>query len=70
LKQPQWFLALISTVISIVAAIVILSHPLSATAFLWNFTAIMLIIEAVIDIVTVFFKSGKNAGAGSAEKYS
>ncbi|MCD7846231.1 MAG: DUF308 domain-containing protein [Oscillospiraceae bacterium] len=68
LKRPQWFLALISTVISIVAAIVILSHPLSTTAFLWNFTAIMLIVEAVIDIVTVFFKGSKNAGAGASEQ--
>ncbi len=50
-KNKKWFLALISTVLSIACAVVILNNPFSSTAVLWMFTGISLIVESILDIV-------------------
>ncbi len=67
MRRRQWFLALIGAALSFLGAAIIFSHPLTATSFLWIYTAITLIAEAVLDIVTVFFR-GTNAPAEDLEE--
>ncbi|MCD8146278.1 MAG: DUF308 domain-containing protein [Clostridiales bacterium] len=57
LRRKQWFLALLSGFISIVVAAVLFHNPLQSTALLWNITAITLIVNAVLDIITIFYRS-------------
>lgn len=52
-KHKKWFLALISAGLSIACACIILYNPFSSTVILWRFTGITLIVEAVVDIVTL-----------------
>lgn len=59
-KNKKWFLALISSVLSLACATVILNNPFSSTAVLWMFTGITLIVEAIVDIVTLIV-SGKES---------
>lgn len=56
MKQKKWYLAAISAVLSVVFAWVILSNPFVSTATLWTFVAISLIVEAIIDVVTLIFR--------------
>ncbi|MCM1364458.1 MAG: DUF308 domain-containing protein [Faecalibacterium sp.] len=53
LKQGKWHFALISAAISIICAVVILANPFTTTTILWRFTGASLIVEAVLDIVTI-----------------
>ncbi|MCM1345193.1 MAG: DUF308 domain-containing protein [Muribaculaceae bacterium] len=55
LKQKYWFVALIGAALSVLFAVLILANPFSSTIILWNFIAISLIIEAVVDIVAFIF---------------
>ena len=59
LKKKQWIFELISAILSLVSAVIIIKNPFTSTTVLWTFTAISLIVEAVFDIVTVFFGSKK-----------
>lgn len=52
-KNKKWFWAAISAVVSIVCAIIVLRSPFTSTAVLWMFTGISLIVEGVLDIVTM-----------------
>lgn len=63
MKNKKWFWAAISAVVSIVCAIVILNSPFTSTTVLWTFTGISLLVEAVLDIVTLIVgkKSEGNA---------
>ena len=54
LHNNKWFWAGINAGISIVCAVVILWSPFTSTAVLWIFAGVSLIIEAVLDIVTLF----------------
>lgn len=54
LHNNKWFWAGINALVSIVCAIVILWSPFTSTAFLWIFAGVSLIVEAVLDIVTIF----------------
>ncbi|MGM9634848.1 MAG: HdeD family acid-resistance protein [Candidatus Avispirillum sp.] len=65
IKRKKWFLAAISAAVSIICAVVILSNPFTSTAVLWLFIGISLIVEAVIDIVTIIVSAVKS---GKAEK--
>lgn len=55
LKQKYWFVALIGAALSLLFAVFVLVNPFSSTVFLWNFIAVSLIIEAVVDILTFLF---------------
>lgn len=57
-KNKKWFWAAINAVISIACAVVVLNAPFASTVVLWSFTGISLIVEGVLDIVTLVF-SGK-----------
>lgn len=53
LKKKEWYFSAISAAMSIICAIVILSNPFGSTVVLWQFTAVVLILEAVFDIVVL-----------------
>lgn len=56
MKKENWFFAAISALISIICATIILANPFSDKV-LWIFTGIALIIEGVVDIVTLLINS-------------
>ena len=56
LKHKYWFIALISAILSLVLAILIITNPFSSTAALWVFIGISMIVEAVVDVVTLVFE--------------
>lgn len=57
IKNNKWFLAAISAVISIICAVVILRNPFTSTSVLWIFTAVTLIVESIIDLVTLLLSA-------------
>lgn len=59
MKRSKWFIAGISALVSIVCGVVIISSPFSTTAILWMFTGISLIVEAVIDALSLIFGGRK-----------
>ena len=54
LQNNKWFWAGINAAVSIVCAVIILWSPFTSTALLWIFAGVSLIVEAVLDIVTIF----------------
>ena len=54
LHNNKWFWAGINAAVSIVCAVVILLSPFTSTAVLWIFAGVSLIVEAVLDVVTLF----------------
>ncbi len=52
-KNKKWFLPAINAVVSIICAVVILQSPFTSTVVLWVFTGISLIVEGILDIVTM-----------------
>ena len=58
LKTGRWFLHAISAAVSIICGFVVLSDPFASTLVLWMFTGISLIVEAVLDVVVLFFARG------------
>ena len=67
LKRKRWFLAAFSAAISLICGITIISNPFATTAVLWMFTGISLIVEAVFDMITMFF-GNKTAKKEPAEQ--
>jgi len=55
LKKNKWYLPAISAAITIVCAVVILKNPFSSMAALWIFNGTILIVEAVFDLIAIFF---------------
>ena len=53
--NKYWYVALISSTLTLICAIFILANPFATTAVLWTFIAVTLIIEAVMDILTFAF---------------
>ena len=60
--RKRWYLPAISAVFSLIFAAVILCNPFTTTAVLWSFTGIVLIVEAVFDIVAIVL-GGKHKGS-------
>ncbi len=52
-KNKRWFLPAINAVVSVFCAVVILQSPFASTIVLWEFTGISLIVEGILDIVTM-----------------
>ncbi len=77
MKTGKWGWCLASAVITLICAAVILMNPFTSTAVLWYFVAVSLIVEAIVDFVTLFIPGkGKstvvegevgNDDAGTAE---
>lgn len=57
LKKQKWYLAAISAICSIGCGIVIISNPFVSTEVLWIFTGVILIVEAVFDVVALIFEN-------------
>lgn len=55
MKQKYWFVAIIGAILTLLFAILILANPFATTAILWDFIAITLIVEAVVDILAFIF---------------
>lgn len=51
LGNDRWYIVAISAVIAIICALVIFFNPFATTVYLWVFTGISLIVEAVADII-------------------
>jgi len=54
-ENKYWYVALISAVLTLLCAVLTLANPFATTAVLWTFIAVILIIEAVMDILTFAF---------------
>lgn len=54
LKSKKWVFAGINALVSVTCAIIILSSPFASTVVLWIFAGVSLIVEAVLDMVTMF----------------
>ena len=57
MKKSKWFLAGISALLSIICGVIIIASPFGSTAVLWLFTGVSLTVEAIFDIVALFFGS-------------
>lgn len=55
--KGKWGWPAISAVVTLALAVIILLNPFSSTAALWIFTAVTLIIEAVVDLVSIIFSN-------------
>ena len=67
MKKGKWFLAGISALLSIACGVIIINSPFSSTAVLWMFTGASLSVEAIFDIVALFFgDKGAKTAAGEA----
>lgn len=55
LNRKYWLIAVTNAVVTIIFSALILSNPFASTAILWTFIGVTLIIEAVIDLLTVIF---------------
>ena len=51
--RKRWYLPAISAVCSLLFAVLILFNPFATTEILWYFTGIVLIVEAVFDIIAI-----------------
>lgn len=56
LKHKYWFFALISAALSLILAVMIIANPFSSTAAMWVFIGVSMIVEAVMDVVTIIFE--------------
>ncbi len=56
IRDSKWYFALLSVVMAFIVAIILLVNPTSDSRALWIITGIILIISAVLDIVTLFFR--------------
>ena len=55
LKMKKWIWTALSAALTIVCAGIILCNPFSSTAVLWMFIAVILIVEAIVDIIAAIF---------------
>ena len=58
-KQKYWYVAVVGAALSLVFACLILTNPFASTAVLWTFIAVSLLIESVIDVVTLFLEKSQ-----------
>ncbi len=58
MKTGRWFFYAINAAVSIICAFVILANPFASTLALWIFIGISLIVEAVLDLIVLFFGKG------------
>lgn len=55
LKRKHWYITGINALLTIIFSVVVISNPFSTITVLWQFTGVMLIIEAIFDIVSIIF---------------
>ncbi len=59
LKKTKWYLTGISALIFIACGTVVIFNPFGITNAVWVFTGIVLIVEAVMDLIAMIFGSAK-----------
>lgn len=57
LKRKYWFISGLNAILSIIFAIIVINNPFTTTAVLWQFTGVVLIVEAIFDIVAIAFET-------------
>lgn len=57
LKKPKWFLTGISALIFLICGTVIVFDPFGTSNAIWIFTGIVLIAEAVMDLIALIFSN-------------
>lgn len=67
-KSEKWLWAMGSALLATACGLIILSSPFSSTEVLWIFTAITLIVEAVMDIITWYLSSKEIKAAEEKEE--
>ena len=60
LGAGKWYMPAISAAISVICGAVIMLNPFTTTVYMWMFTGISLIVEAIADVVS-FAMNQKNA---------
>lgn len=55
LKRKYWYVTGINALLTIIFSVVVIGNPFSTITMLWQFTGIMLIIEAIFDVVSIVF---------------
>ncbi|MBQ9847633.1 MAG: DUF308 domain-containing protein [Clostridia bacterium] len=68
LKKNGWAVTAISALLSVAFGVIILAVPFETTEFLWKFTGIALIVEAVIDIAAVIASGMKKKAPAEEPK--
>lgn len=58
-KQKFWILSLIGAIIAVALGVYVIMHTGSSLSILWLVIAIILIVQAVIDILSFVFSGGK-----------
>jgi len=53
--KRKWILSGVSAVLSVIFGFVILQNPFDTVEFLWRFTGIIMIIEAIIDVASLVY---------------
>lgn len=64
--KRKWGLPAISAILSVIFGFVILQSPFETTEILWMFTGITMIVEAVIDIISLIYVARYTAKAPDA----
>ena len=67
-KNNKWFFAAINAALSLVCAAIILNNPFASTAVLWMFIGIALIVEALLDIVTLILSGTQESADATPAK--
>ena len=60
LKRKYWYIVGINAILSIIFALIVMNNPFSTIAILWQFTGVVLIVEAVFDIIAIAFDTKEN----------
>lgn len=61
MKRGKWQFSALSAALSILCAVIIIRNPFTSTAALWIFTGSIMIVESIMDIISLIL-SGKKAG--------
>ena len=56
LKKKLWYFPAAGAALTLIVAVVVLRNPFATTAVLWTFTAVSLIVEAVVDLLGLVFE--------------
>lgn len=60
LGNDRWYIVAISAAIAVICSLIIFFNPFATTVYLWVFTGISLIVEAVADIISFAMNQKKN----------
>lgn len=56
MKKKLWYFPAVGATLTLIVAVVVIRNPFETMAVLWTFTAIALIVEAVVDLLGLVFE--------------